>query len=112
MEFGCIYDLIVNTSAEYTSYDLNNKNKVNEISFNEKGAFEIVYNLDYSLLKKFTVSAIASYYNFNRPSLPSLKIGSAIKFLYVDNKYHCLTLQYSHHIPFSKNHFIGGSTLI
>tara|TARA_B100001093_G_scaffold362495_1_gene347241 strand:+ start:351 stop:929 length:579 start_codon:yes stop_codon:yes gene_type:complete len=99
-------DLTSNTSNEYIYYDSNNK--INEASINEKGAFEIVYNIDYRLLNKFTASAITSYNHFVNPSSSSLKIGSGIKFLYVDNKYHYLTLQYGYHIPFNKDNFREG----
>lgn len=99
-------DLTSNTSNEYIYYDSNNK--LNETSINEKGAFEIVYNLDYKLSKKFSASFITSYNYFANPNSSSIKIGSGIKFLYVSNKYHYLTLQYGYHIPFKKDNFREG----
>lgn len=99
-------DLTTNTSNEYIYYDSNNK--LNETSINEKGAFEIVYNLDYKLLNKFTTSFITSYNYFGYPKSSSIKIGSGIKFLYVNNKYHYLTLQYGYNIPFKKDNFREG----
>ncbi len=47
------------TSYEY--YDVEDKARVNSI--NGKGSFELVYNMDYSIFKKFSVSGIASLTN-------------------------------------------------
>jgi len=93
-------DLISNSSGVYTYYD--SQGKVKETSL-EKGAYELVYNIDYKIFNKFTIGALTSYNRYTvNSNTSSLKIGSGIKFFYTKDKYHYLTLQYGYSVPFDK----------
>lgn len=99
-------DLTSNTSNTYTYYEPNNK--IQETSIGQKGALELVYNIDYHVLKKLTAGIIVSYNHFVNPNYSSLKIGTGFKFFYVENRNYYLTLQYGYHIPFGKEKFREG----
>jgi len=93
-------DLMSNNSGIYTYYD--GQGKVKETTL-EKGSYELIYNIDYRILNKLSVSALMSYncYLINS-NATSLKIGSGIKFIYTKDKFHYLTLQYGYSVPFNK----------
>ena len=99
-------DLNASNKSSYDYYD--SDNKAREISINGKGSLELAYNIDYKVFKKFSIVGIASLTNNNKPSFGSIKIGLGFKLLYVDHKYHYLTLQYGYHTPFNKNYFREG----
>ena len=99
-------DLNASNKSSYEYYDADNKAR--ETSINGKGSLELAYNIDYKIFRKFSVVGIASLTNNNKPSFGSIKTGLGFKLLYVDHKYHYLTLQYGYHIPFNKNHFREG----
>ncbi|MDC1355756.1 hypothetical protein N8480_07320 [Flavobacteriaceae bacterium] len=105
-ELQIFIDLNASNKSSYDYYDVNNK--VRETSINGKGSLELAYNIDYKIFRKLSVVGIASLTNYNNPSFASIKIGAGMKYLYVEDKYHYLTLQYGYHIPFSKNDFREG----
>ncbi|RXG12876.1 hypothetical protein DSM03_10821 [Leeuwenhoekiella aestuarii] len=99
-------DLNASNKSSYEYYDLDNKAR--ETSINGKGSLELVYNIDYKIFKKFAAVGIAGIANYNNPSFASFKTGLGFKLLYVDNKYHYLTLQYGYLTPFNKSDFREG----
>lgn len=99
-------NLNVSNKSSYEYYDIDNKARETPIA--GKGSLELEYNLDYKILKKLSVAGIASLNNYNNPSFASIKTGLGFKLLYVDHKYHYLTLQYGYHTPFSKSDFREG----
>jgi len=86
----------------------NTENESRETSISGKGSIELAYNIDYKIFRGLSVVSIAGLTNYNNPSFASIKTGLGFKLLYVDHKYHYLTLQYGYHIPFSKNDFREG----
>lgn len=99
-------DLNASNKSSYEYYDMDNKAR--ETSIKGKGSLELVYNIDYKIFKNLSVAGIASLTNYNNPSFASIKTGLGFKLLYVDHKYHYLTLQYGYHTPFSKSDFREG----
>ena len=99
-------DLNASNKSSYEYYDV--EDKARETSINGKGSLELACNIDYRIFRKFSVSGIASLTNYNNPSFTSIKTGLGLKLLYVEHKYHYLTLQYGYHIPFSKSDFREG----
>lgn len=94
------FDLVSNTSGVYTYYD--SQGKIQETSF-EKGAYELVYNIDYLIFDNVAISALTSYnkYAINSKT-SSLKIGTGVKYFYVKDKFHNLSILYGYSIPFNK----------
>ena len=99
-------DLNASNKSSYEYYDVENRTR--ETSINGKGSLELAYNIDYKVFRKLSIAGIASLTNYNNPSFASIKTGLGFKLLYVDHKYHYLTLQYGYHIPFSKSDFREG----
>lgn len=99
-------DLNASNKSTYEYY--NSENRAQKTSINGEGSLELNYNIDYRIFNKLAVSGIASITNYNNPSFASVKAGLGLKLLYVDDKYHYLTIQYGYHIPFSKNDFREG----
>ena len=100
------FDLNASSKSSYEYYDA--ENRARETSINGKGSLELAYNIDYKVFRKLSVAGIASLTNYNNPSFASIKTGLGLKLLYVDHKYHYLTLQYGYHIPFNKSDFREG----
>ncbi len=93
-------DLVSNISGVYTYYD--SQGKIQETSL-EKGAYELSYNIDYLMFNRIAVSALTSYNKYAiNSNTSSLKIGTGIKYFYIKDKFHNLTVQYGYSIPFSK----------
>ena len=98
--------------------DLNATNKSSiefynyKTSINGKGSIALEYNIDFKILKKLSITGIASLINYNdNPRFGSIKVGSGFKLVYGNHNYHYLTLQYGYHIPFNKNDFREGHQL-
>jgi len=98
-------DLTANSGVLYTFY---NPDKIQETSLREKGAFELVYNLDYNFVKRLSVGVNASYAHFIDPKFSSIKTGAGFKYYYIQDKSYFLTLQYGYHIPFKRDNFREG----
>lgn len=99
-------DLNAGINSSYEYYDFENRPR--EASTNGKGSLELAYNIDYNIFKKLSAVGIVSLTNYNDPSFASLKTGLGLKLLYVDHRYHYLTLQYGYHIPFDRSDFREG----
>lgn len=99
-------DLNASIKSSYEYYNFNDKAR--ETSISSKGSFELVYNADYRLLKKISIGGIVGLAHYINPSFSSIKTGLGLKLIYVDSKYHYLTLQYNYHIPFNKDDFREG----
>lgn len=99
-------DLNASNKSSYEYYDF--ENRARETSINGKGSLELAYNLDYKIYKKLSAVGIVSLTNYNNPTFASIKTGLGLKLIYVDHKYHYLTLHYGYHIPFSKSDFREG----
>ena len=99
-------DLNASNKSSYEYYDLNKITQ--ETSINGKGSLELAYNIDYKIFRKISAVGVASLTNYNNPSFASIKTGLGLKLLYVDHKYHYLTIQYGYHIPFNKSDFREG----
>lgn len=101
-------DLNATNKSTYENYDIDNN--IHYItSLRGKGSIGLEYNIDYKILKKLSITGIASLINYNdNPRFGSMKIGSGFKLVYSNHNYHYLTLQYGYHIPFSKSDFREG----
>lgn len=99
-------DLNATNKITYEYY--NSDNRAQKTSINGEGSLELNYNIDYRIFNRLAVSGIAAITNYNNPSFATIKTGLGFKLLYVDYKYHYLTLQYGYHIPFSKSDFREG----
>lgn len=104
-------DLHSSYRTEYSYIDVDNK-RARAFSVGEKGAFEMVYNMDYRISNTFSISAIGGLSHYlTSPNLSTLKVGSGIKIFYINVRDHYITLQLASHLPFSKKKFRSGVQL-
>lgn len=75
---------------------------------NYSGSIELVYNLDYKIFRRFSFGSLVSLNRFLTPKISSLKIGGAIKYYYLQNKYHFVTFHIASHFPTDSDRFKRG----
>lgn len=98
-------DLNASNKTTYAYTDAENIGR--EIQLNGEGSIEIAYNIDYRLLKKLAITGVVGFTNYNS-FFGSLKTGAGLKLLYIEDRYHYLTLQYGYHIPLDADDFREG----
>jgi len=75
------------------------------------GSIELAYNLDYKIFKRLSFGGLVSLNRFLTPKISSLKIGGAIKYYYVQDKYHFITIHMASHFPLNSERFKRGHQL-
>lgn len=75
---------------------------------NYSGSIELAYNLDYKIFKRLSLGGLVSMNRFLTPKISSFKIGGSIKYYYVQNKYHFITIHVASHFPLDSERFKRG----
>jgi len=104
-------DVVAPQTKSYFYNDLNNVIYTSDIKKGEEG-FNAVYGLkvayDYKLFNKLSVGVLSGFHNDNKQSFSHVRLGGAIKYLFIGDYGYDIYLQLANNFSLNKSKFKSG----